>query len=756
MTPADRKNLSSFFDALFEPGDHVSLSLLPIKGTNGKANERTVDARTLKDEIQNFEKYKKANQFACFTPNPIKKGKPRKNENVEKLNCVFVDIDKAGFPPFGELAHFGFSRGWDHHHFYFLIERLAPTDGNKKRVQELTKKIISIVAGDKAVHDPARVLRIPFAPHVKNGKISKGYQFTHALKRKRYTIDELEKLAGIETRRGDGNEVKKTNVNHEETAEETKSELTQTQRLNFLRRHYQTKGQVTAGDGRSRTLFFIGLDCHGWGIEIDEALKLAEELNERHCNPPEDLKTVHHQVTSAYRYRKAPFGDFADKASQSATAAARNKELKRFEELQRVREELREHVYVTGGEILIDRKRRLQYTTEKQINNYIAHRCGTRLTLSTLLTEQSLYVADKSDFRPNILSDIFVDLDADASGETVLYNRFVPHVLPEPTKNKKSAQIFKDHLHFLTNTKSEFDTLLKFFAFMVQKPGEKLDWAPFIISQHHGVGKSMLAEFARALFSPRYVTSIEGHEFLLPQTDFMEDKILVVGEEIELGEKNVMARLRSLITGKYYRNIAKYQRTTDMTNCVNFLFFSNRIDAVKIDKFDRRLFVIFNRRKPKDAAYYKEVAKVFAENAAEIKEFLTGVDLTGFNPQERPPMTEGKQILIEQSTSEIEMFLQGEEENRSGEFEFECVSVNKILDTIKYSAPDSVKKWCGQKSIRFYLRGRGYNDFKGRITEEGEIVHRWLWFKGDSEAEFKKALARDEAKRKKDEAEVKG
>lgn len=747
MTPADRKNLSSFFDALFEKGDHVSLSLLPVKGTNGKANERTVDARTLKDEIQNFEKYKKANQFACFTPNPIKKGKPRKNENVEKLNCIFIDIDGQELGSKLDASAI-FSRDKFHHHIYFFIDRLPATPENKNRVQELTKKIIALCGGDKAVHDPARVLRIPYAPHVKSGKVSEGYHLTRPINKTRFRLEMLEAVYG--TARG-ANELKeKTQTSHEETAEETKSELTQTQRLNFLRRHYQTKGQVTAGDGRSRTLFFIGLDCHGWGIEIDEALKLAEELNERHCNPPEDLKTVHHQVASAYRYRKAPFGDFADKASQSATAAARNKELKRFEELQRVREELREHVYVTGGEILIDRKRRLQYTTEKQINNYIAHTCGTRLTLSTLLTEQSLYVADKSDFRPGVEGDIFEE------NSVVFYNRFVPHVLLEPAKNKKPAQTFKDHLHFLTNTKSEFDTLLKFFAFMVQKPGEKLDWAPFIISQHHGVGKSMLAEFARALFSPRYVTSIEGHEFLLPQTDFMEDKILVVGEEIELGEKNVMARLRSLITGKYYRNIAKYQRTTDMTNCVNFLFFSNRIDAVKIDKFDRRLFVIFNRRKPKDAAYYKEVAKVFAENAAEIKEFLTGVDLTGFNPQERPPMTEGKQILIEQSTSEIEMFLQGEEENKSGEFEFECVSVNKILDTIKYSAPDSVKKWCGQKSIRFYLRGRGYNDFKGRITEEGETVHRWLWFKGDSEAEFKKALTRDEAKRKKDEAEVKG
>jgi hypothetical protein len=743
MTPTDRKKLAGFFDALFEPSDFVSLSLLPVKGTNGKASERTIDARGLKEEIQNFEKYKKQNQFACFTPNPIQKGKPRKSENVAALNCVFVDVDSSLLPVFSAKAHFIFQRDEYHSHLYFLIDRLAPTDANKKRVQELTKKIISLVDGDKAVHDPARVLRIPYAPHVKGGKVSEGYKLQHTLKRQRYTIDELEKLAGME---GGQNEIKeKTQTRHEEATEEAKTELTQTQRLNFLRRHYQTKGRVTAGDGRSRTLFFIGLDCHGWGVEEKTAVEFAHELNEKLCQPPEDSKTVEHQVTSAYRYRKAPFGDFAASVSSSATAAARNKELKRFEELQRVREQLREHVYVTGSEMLIDRKRRLQYTTEKQINNYIAHTCGTRLTLSTLLTEQSLYVADKSDFRPGVESDVFEE------GGIVFYNRYVPHILPEPTKNKKAVQVFKDHLHFLTNSKSEFDTLLKFFAFMVQRPGEKLDWAPFIITLHHGVGKSMLAEFARSLFSSRYVTSIEGHELLLPQTDFMEDKILVVGEEIELAEKNVMARLRSLITGKVYRNIAKYQRTTDMTNCVNFMFFSNRIDAVKIDKFDRRLFVIFNRRLPKNAAYYKEVAKAFAENAAEIREFLLGVDLTGFNPQERPPMTHGKQVLIEQSTSEIEMYLESEEENKSGEFEYECVSVAKILDGIKYGAPDSVKKWCGQKSIRFYLRGKGYNDFKGRITEEGETVHRWLWFKGESEAEFKKALARDEALRVKDE-----
>jgi hypothetical protein len=749
MTPAEQKKLSAFFDALFEKGEWVAMSSLPekefkdtvkgIEASNGRNKAR--DLFTDKNWVRGI---LSTHRIPCFGVNPVKPTTTRLYPNLSLLKNICVDVDNASLPDFARHAQFVFSRTPKHHHIYFLFEPIPASQKNFARYSELVKKFLFLSnSEEKQAHDATRAMRIPYTTHTKKGKKGPGYILAFHNKRKRYTIDEMEKLAGIEG--GDDYEVKETTKEKDvKNDNEQAAELTQSQRLNFLRRHYQTKGQVTAGDGRSRTLFFIGLDAHGWGIELDEALKLAYELNGKHCDPPEDSKTVEHQVRSAYKYRKAPFGDFADKAAGSATAAARNKELKRFEELQRVREELREHVYVTGSEMLIDRKRRLQYTTEKQINNYIAHSCGTRLTLSSLLTEQAIYVADKSDFRPDVKTDIF---EENGIG---FYNRFVPHVLPESSKDKKALKIFKEHLHFLTTSETEFKTLVNFFAFMVQKPGAKIHWSPFIISQSHGVGKSLLAELGRSLFSRRYVTSVEGHEFLLPQTDFMEDKILIIGEEIELGEKNVMTRLRSLITGEVYRNIAKYQRTIDMTNCANFMFFSNRIDAVKIDKFDRRLFVIFNKKKPRDAAYYQELYKVFTENAAEIYEYLLSVDLSAFNPTERPPMTHGKQVLIEQSTGELEMYLESEEENKSGAFEYECVSVTKILDDIKYGAPDSVKKWCGQKSVRFYLRGRGFNDFKGRLVEEGETVHRRLWFKGDSEAEFKKALARDEAKRVKE------
>ncbi|MBK7363049.1 MAG: hypothetical protein IPJ01_12200 [Micavibrio sp.] len=717
MTKIEHKKLTAFFKSIFEPGDAVALSLLPVKGApaGAKPAEKVLPLATFTAQAtpEFFERTKKENRFACFTPNPQTLNRARSEANTKTLNAVFIDIDGAALPAFAEFAHYVLRRDDSHFHLYFLIERIDADAFSRTRVRAITKQIIAATGADRAVHDPARVLRIPYAPHVKNGVEGPGYTIDTARDLPRYTLDELERIAT-----DNGPAVGDASGNREKYVAET-----------FTRR-----GAVYAGDGRSRTLFFIGLDCHGWGIPETNALALAAELNEKICQPPETAATVAHQIKSAYKYRKAPFGDFLTAADEKE----RKRRLETFEETQRVRDILTNHVYVVGADILINRDTREQYTTERQQNLYIAHACATRLNLAALVREHAVNVVDRLDFRPDVETDLY------EKNGVEFYNRYRPHVMPDATGGKKPGKLFAEHLKFLTASHDEYEILLSFFAYVCQYPGRKISWAPLIVSQNHGVGKSILELLFRNIFGREYVTAVEGFELSQPQTDFLTDKLLVIGEEIELGEKNAMPRLRSLITRDSYRNIAKYQRTYDSSNVANFLFFSNRIDALRVDKFDRRLFVVFNRKTPQPAAYYKALADAFTNNAADIRAFLLAVDLSAFDPNDRPAVTEGKTLLIEQSKSEVEIYLYDEMRNGSGEFAYPVVSVQKILSHIAVCAPDSVKRFCGQKSIQYFLIQNGYRSERHRVTEEGESVQRRVWFQHDEKApavDVKKLIA---------------
>ena len=133
--------------------------------------------------------------------------------------------------------------------------------------------------------------------------------------------------------------------------------------------------------------------------------------------------------------------------------------------------------------------------------------------------------------------------------------------------------------------------------------------APLIISKNTGIGKSALSELSAQLLGAHNVGYAESDDLTEQHTDYIAEKLLVVAHEVETGDKNVMRRLKSLITEPRVRVIAKYARTYETRNCANFLFFSNRLDAIRVDDNDRRLFVVYNRKEPKEQAYYDRLLR---------------------------------------------------------------------------------------------------------------------------------------------------
>jgi hypothetical protein len=716
MPKQDRKNLTTFLNSIFEPTDAVALSLLPVKGSNATAAEKVFPYPKFLQQLSApvLERVFKSTRFACFAPNPQTDGAPRSDINTKTINAVFVDIDNATLPAIAEHAHFVFTRDDTHAHLYFLVERVEATQANKDRARAITKRLIKAANGDTAVHDPARVMRLPYTPHVKNGVESPGYTLKSKLRRARYTFDELETILG----------------------EAAPPAQTSANREAYLQNLYTRRGQVVAGDGRSRTLFFIGLDCHGWGIAEPDALRVALDLNDKICDPPETVEVVTHQISSAFRYRKGVFGDKLEAADEKE----QKKKLEQFEELVRVRELLNGWVYVAGADRLINTENLFELTTKEQQNTYIAHLCSTRLTRTELVREHALHVLDSLDFRPDIPGRQF-----ERNGSTV-FNRYT-HFSHEPGRDKKAEKIFTDHLAYLTTTETEYKLLLQFLAFCVQRIGEKVMYAPLIISQFHGQGRGAVFELMQKILGT-YCGQIRNSELVDKNTAYMQDKTLLFVHELSQGDKrSTVNGLKDLITEKTVKILEKYARTYETKNTVNFIFFSNHADAIYAEQLDRRFFVVYNDRAPREPKYYETLYKTFAEKYAEIYNFLMTVDLSDFYPYRAPPMTEGKKIILNQSKTELEIYLDEQRVNSSGEFEFKAVSVKKILSDVETFGPATVRGRVGMKAVQNYLLAQGYRPFNVHFLEEGKRVHRVMYFTG-TESGLSRAIFEREKKEK--------
>lgn len=109
---------------------------------------------------------------------------------------------------------------------------------------------------------------------------------------------------------------------------------------------------------------------------------------------------------------------------------------------------------------------------------------------------------------------------------------------------------------------------------------------------------------------------------------------------------HVKNKLKAFITGEWIRinpkNIAAYRQR----NQVNIVYLSNENQPLPLDNDDRRHLVVYTPPALSEA-YYDDVFLELENGGVEaFYHYLMNLDLTGFHPKKRPPMTEAKVALI--------------------------------------------------------------------------------------------------------------
>lgn len=717
MTPAQK-----LISALFDPADVINVRVIKDeKGAGARNSLITASDATLAAAY--------ADEFPCVAINPRKTRK-----EMSTIKNLVVDIDKVKLPAWAkEHADIICKRDDTHHHAFFCFEPGA----TREQYKEIAARLIAL-GGDKMVSDPERVMRLPGFEHRKDGKTSKGYKVVFVRKK----IDRLpiaEKFAWLTKQGGDYEK----DVNQTPAAAQQSSPAAGTiqpvaapNAVAYLKNLYLKKDKIGSGDGRSRRLWFVGIDCHAWGVPQADALALATEINAT-FTPPETAQVVAHQINSAYKYAKSDFGSIAtrtaDATSGRSEEAAKKKlreELHKFERAQKVRDLFADWVYVHAAARFCDSNTGFALTSKEQIEDYISAQVGEQVSLRDLFTRDALSRCDRMEFDPVRTERVF------ESGGLTFYNAYAAprESAPREAKHKKSAvKAFKEHVGYITTSEDEEKHLLDYFAYCVQNKGRKVDWTPLIISDE-GLGKSVFYKLFARIFGAHNCASVAADNLLGGWTDFIAEKLFVVSHEVKMKETQGLEKLKTLISEDRVTINGKYARMYDTQNCANFLLLSNESDALRLTMKSRRFFVIFSRAKPRDKAYYNELFAAVEYGAGWIEDYLMARDLKDFSPHGPAPKTEGLKILALASRGDGVAWMDERAAEGTGAFESPLVTAAKIkADAIGSNAD----KYITQRAASAWLANNGYRPVFYRV---GQVVQR-AWFKGDEEsfqAELKK------------------
>lgn len=281
---------------------------------------------------------------------------------------------------------------------------------------------------------------------------------------------------------------------------------------------------------------------------------------------------------------------------------------------------------------------------------------------------------------------------------------------------------------------NDWHIVLQWMAYIVQNPGRKVRWA-LVIKGAEGDGKTTLARIIGAAIGAANVRIVSNESIRSNFNGYAEGSQLVVLEEIRAkGESryDTMNSLKPMITNDTIDINEKNRRAKNVRNISSFLCLTNYDDALPLDDADRRYHVVFTPFDDAEdvkaafpAGYFDVLYEKIEYHAGEIRAWLLGVDLSGFDANKLPAIASaGKAKMIEMGrTAGAYTIMELVEDGKNPEINKDFILVSVLtyelskLD-VKLQGPamakalteagykfDAVKK-INNKSYRVWLRKR--------------------------------------------------
>lgn len=317
--------------------------------------------------------------------------------------------------------------------------------------------------------------------------------------------------------------------------------------------------------------------------------------------------------------------------------------------------------------------------------------------------------------KKNIVFDPKMTPSPAVSGPTATVNLF--NGWPMKPKKGDCLQI-RTLLYHLCNGDAELETWIsRWLAYPLRNPGAKMQTS-IIMHGDEGSGKNFFFEGVVKAIYGEYGYVIGNDQLESKFNDWASMKLFMVADEVvtraEL--KQMKGKLKGLVTGDTVIVNPKGMPEHVEKNQMNFVFLSNELQPLALDKTDRRYLVVWTPP-ALDREFYLGVDREIQQGGIEAfyHYLMYELDMGDFTAHTKPIYNDAKDSLIEKSLAPAERFYR-EWSRGYLPLPFITVSVNQLYDAFKV--------WCARSGEPMYTSMTAFSPMVARYA--GDTMRKHL------------------------------
>ncbi len=236
-----------------------------------------------------------------------------------------------------------------------------------------------------------------------------------------------------------------------------------------------------------------------------------------------------------------------------------------------------------------------------------------------------------------------------------------------------------EHFRMMVPDDDLRDHMIKCLANLVQHPEQKISHG-WVIIGGQGIGKGFFTRISRELFGSSNVAEASARDLGGRFKGQLVDKqVLVLGEMMLGDRRGIYNESKELFSEDTVLVEEKYAAPRVAMTPRLIIGTSNHDRPIHLERDDRRFLVLKSPAVARDGRYYEQLYDhdVPAEAPA-FKHMLLTLDLAGFRPKDRPPMTVAKDQVARESMSQLAQIFADAIEIKERGFEKDLVSLEAL------------------------------------------------------------------------------
>lgn len=312
--------------------------------------------------------------------------------------------------------------------------------------------------------------------------------------------------------------------------------------------------------------------------------------------------------------------------------------------------------------------------------------------------------------------------------------------------------MFMRHVRLMLDREDEQRLLIDFMAWVVQKPGQKINWA-LLVQGAQGVGKSYFGVVMQNVLG-HMARNVEPMSLAGRFTSWAHGALLAIIEEIRIAGENryeLIDRLKPFISNTTIQIEEKGRDQRTVPNFTSYMMFTNHKDALPLSEGDRRYAPLFSRIQSEQQLFAElggavaageYFTKLFDESERRVDAlswFLRNWEISPqFNAKGRAPMTSARQEMMNLAVSpDKAMIVDAIEKHNCPVINSDIVDVTwlgRLCEMDDEALPKT-------RTVSAVLLELGYRQLEGRRVKVAKTnsLH-YVWFKSGVDEDVKRIV----------------